>query len=50
MLRSDLCDYSGAYIVAKGTITVRQMVQKEAKVLHLNIMHHLSTGFQKLMA
>ena len=50
MLRSDLCDYSGAYIVAKGTITVRQMVQKEAKVLHLKIMHHLSTGFQKLMA
>ena len=22
MLRSDLCDYSDAYIVAKGTITV----------------------------
>ena len=23
MLRSDLCDYSDAYIVVKGTITVR---------------------------
>ena len=22
MLRSDLCDYSGTYIVVKGTITV----------------------------
>ena len=22
MLQSDLCDYNGAYIVAKGTITV----------------------------
>ena len=32
MLRSDLCDYSNAYTVVKGTITiVRQMVQKEIK-------------------
>ena len=32
MLRSDLCDYSDAYIIVKGTITVvRQIMQKEIK-------------------
>ena len=25
MLRSDLCDYSDAYIVVKGTITVTEL-------------------------
>ena len=50
MLRSDLCDFSDAYIVVKGTITVTNLpMQKETKVLHLKIMHHLSTAFQKLM-
>ena len=51
MLRSDLCDYSDAYIVVKGTITVlRPNAAKKTKVLHLKIMHHLSIAFQKLMA
>ena len=33
MLRSDLCDFSDAYIVVKGTVTVLliQMMQKEIK-------------------
>ena len=42
MLRSGLCDYSDAYIVVKGVITV-----VETKVLYLKTMHHLSTAFQK---
>ena len=51
MLRSDLCDYSDAYIVVKGTITVfRPNAAKKTKVLYLKIMHHLSIAFQKLMA
>ena len=50
MLRSDLCDYSDAYIVVKGTITVvNPNAGKKTKVLHLKTMHHLSTAFQKLM-
>ena len=35
MLRSDLCDYSDAYIVVKGTVTVTNHLN------HLKIMHHL---------
>ena len=51
MVRSDLCDYSDACIVVKGTITVvRSNVAKKTKVLHLKTMYHLSTAFQKLMA
>ena len=51
MLRSDLCDYSDAYIVAKGTITVvKPNTGQKTKVLHLKTMHHLSTVFQKLIA
>ena len=50
MLRSDLCDFSDAYIVAKETITVTNSNNaKRNKSVHLNIMHHLSTVFQKLM-
>ena len=50
MLRSDLCDFSDAYIVVKGTIAVTDPdMQKKLKVLHLKIMHHLSITFQKLM-
>ena len=44
MLRSDLCDFSDAYIVVKGDI-----ILKRKKVLHLKTMRHLSTAFQKLM-
>ena len=54
MLRSDLCDYSDAYIVVKGTITVLRpnavKKKKTAKLLHLKIMHHSSIAFQKLIA
>ena len=50
MLRSDLCDYSDAYIVVKGTITVTDSDNaKRNKVLHLKTMHHLSVAFQELM-
>ena len=28
MLRSNLCDYSGAYIVVKGRVTVRAMLNR----------------------
>ena len=46
MLRSELCGYSDAYIVAKETITVlRPNTAKKTKVLHLKIMHHLSIAF-----
>ena len=51
MLRSDLCDYSDAYIVVKGTITiVRPNNAKRNKSAAFKIMHHSSIAFQKLMA
>ena len=41
MLRSDLCGYSDAYIIVKGTITiVRPNGAKEIKRYHLKIMHN----------
>ena len=47
MLRSDLCDYSDAYIVVKGTITVlRPNAAKKTKVLHLKKMHHSKLHFK----
>ena len=51
MLRSDLCNYSSAYIVVKGDITAEgdNNANNEIKILHLKIMHHLSIVFQKLM-
>ena len=51
MLRSDLCDFNDAYIVVKGDITLKviMMLIEEIKILHLKIMQHLSTAFQKLM-
>ena len=50
MLRSDLCGYSDAHIIVKGTITiVRPNGAKEIKRYHLKIMHNLLIGFQKLM-
>ena len=50
MLRSDLCDFSDTYIVAKGNITVTDPDNaKRNKVFHLKTMHHLSTAFQKIM-
>ena len=48
MLRSDLCDFSDAYIFMKGTITVTDPDDaKRNKSVHLKIMHHLLTAFQR---
>ena len=53
MLRSDLCDYSDAYIVVKGKITVsatdgaNNIREKKIDLYHLKIMHHLFLAFQK---
>ena len=50
MLRSDLCDFSGVYIVVKGTIIVTNPDDaKRNKVVVFKNMHHLSTAFQKSM-
>ena len=50
MLRPDLCDFSVAYIVVKGVITVTEPENaKRNKSMYLKIMHDLSTAFQKLM-
>ena len=51
ILRSDLCDFSDAYIVGKGDILLKAIVVpiNEIKTLNLKAMHHLSTAFQKLM-
>ena len=51
MLRSDLCDFSDAYIVVNGEITITNPDNVDyEKILLLKIMHHLSTAFQRLMA
>ena len=50
MVRSDLCNFNDAYIVVKGTITVRPNNAKKIKQQHFKIMHHLSTVFQRFMA
>ena len=48
MLRSDLCDFSDAYIAMKRILLLQnQIMQKEIKVLDLKIMYHLSTAFQR---
>ena len=49
MLRSDLCDYSDAYIVAKRTITAEgdDDNKKEVKNYPLIIMLHLDHVYQK---
>ena len=54
MLRSDLCDFSDAYIVVKGTITVTNPNNaRRNKAVTFNIfnilMHNLSIASQKLM-
>ena len=46
MLRSDLCEYSDAYIVVKGNITVSASATANADLEHLKIMHHLLLVFQ----
>ena len=53
MLRSDLCDFSDAYIVVKGKITVgptdgtNNIREKKTDLKYLKIMHHLFLAFQK---
>ena len=51
-LRSDLCDYSNAYIVVKGTIDLVAAATNEndkaEKMFRLKIMLHLHHAFQKL--
>ena len=52
MLRSDWCDYSNAYIVAKGTVDLLAAAANEndtaAKDVVLKLMFHLDHAFQKL--
>ena len=52
MLRSDLCDYSDAYIVLKVTIDLLAGAANEndkfQKMLRLKIVFHLDHAFQKL--
>ena len=53
MLRSDLCDFSDAYIVVEEEILllkVIMMLLKEIKIFHLKTIPHLSIASQKLMA
>ena len=50
MLKSDLCDFSDAYFVLIFlSLIQRTQKKKQTKVLHLKIMHHLTTAFQKSM-
>ena len=51
MLRSSLCDYSDAYILAKATLTVRSTAAEDAvnnaankKVIFKNYVPHLLTA------
>ena len=48
MLRSDRCDYSDAYFVFKGDITVEGANNRDRKNRSLAFkMHHLFLAFQK---
>ena len=51
MLRSDLCDYSDAYIFVKGAIDLLVAAtnknHKAEKMLCLKILLHLDHAFQK---
>ena len=52
MLKSDLCDFNDVYIVLIFLSLIQRTQKKnkkKAKVLHLKIMHHLTTAFQKSM-
>ena len=51
MLRSNLCDFSGAYIVVKEKITVTgtNNRSRKNKPLAFKKMHHLLVAFQKLI-
>ena len=52
MLRSDLCDFSDAYVVVKGTITLTRKMEEvlltqQTGCYHLKTMHHLSIAYQR---
>ena len=50
MLRSDLCDYSDAYIVVKRDITLTNTEDRDfidVRNRHLKTMHYLLTVFQR---
>ena len=48
MLRSDLCDFSNAYIVVEEDITLEgdNDTNKQIKIVYLETMHHLSIAFE----
>ena len=48
MLQSDLCDYCDAYIVVKGTITVKEAKDRDKHNRNL-VLLHLFLAFQKLI-
>ena len=51
MIRSDLCDYSDAYIVVEGDIIVTEPDNAiRNKSVDLKITHHFLTASQKLIA
>ena len=52
MLRSDLCDFSDAYIVVKGDITLtktngRGIIDIRNRFLAFKTMHHLLIAYQR---
>ena len=51
MLRSDLCDFSDAYINEKELLLLKVIIMLigEIKILYLKTIHHLLTTFQKLI-
>ena len=51
MLRSDLCDFSDAYVAVKGVIAVTNLddAKRNKSVAFKNNVRHLSIAFQKLM-
>ena len=50
MLRLDLCDFSEAYIVVKGTITLTKTDGRSfIDIRNKKTMHHLSNAYQILI-
>ena len=50
MLRSDLCDYSNAYIVLKGPVNVWLMwIIPQMKCQPLRLFLHLNQAYKKLI-
>ena len=47
MLKSDLCDYSDAYVVAKGTATVTGANDRDRKNRFLAFKNNTSYAYQR---